>query len=150
VAVEPGSPSAAPAATCSCGSSFDVHPTPECSDPHAPGEFDVFGHAQRVAANFPMESVEYEVALYHDHLEDDLGPVPDTIRHHVEVLTRGEVEDYKAYIERVRTSGDPVAIAVKIADASDNLARCEGHFDGYVNSNLGNRYRYVLKELRRV
>lgn len=72
---------------------------------------------------------------------------PDAILHHVEVLTRRDGEEYRAYIERVRTSGDPVALAVKVADASDNLARCEGHFDGYVNSNLANRYLYVLKEL---
>jgi hypothetical protein len=104
-------------------------------------------HQERVAANFPLDSIEHDVALYHDHLEDGLGEVPEHIRKHVLVLTRSETEDYKTYIERVRTSGDPVAIAVKLADARDNLSRCWGANDGYLNPNLARRYEYVIEQL---
>ena len=106
-------------------------------------------HQERVAANFPPGSIEHEVALFHDDLEDDLGPVPDAIYPHVLVLTRCG-ETYKDYIESVRDSGDRVAIAVKIADVRDNLARCNGEHGGYHNSNLATRYRYALKVLATV
>src|SRR4051812_32796455 len=126
-------------------------------------------HQKRVAEQFPSGSMEWMVALYHDHIEDKIGEcrtelwssrvceygtkscvnehMPSAVRPHVEVLTRRSGEAYNDYIARVRDSGDPVAIAVKIADAKDNLDRCTGKFGGYVNSNRANRYRYVLKEL---
>ncbi len=103
-------------------------------------------HPERVAACFDRDSDEYRVALFHDAIEDG-DDVPDDVRAHVIVLTRRPDEPYRVYIERVRTSGDSVAIAVKLADARDNLARCEGKFDGRIDSNLGNRYRYVIKQL---
>lgn len=134
-------------AACACGSAVADHPTAECSEAHDAAEFDPEGHAARVAANFPVGSAEHEVALYHDHIEDGLGPVPDAIRGHVVVLTRREGEPYTDYIERVAASGDSVAVAVKLADARDNLARCRGEFDGYVNLNLARRYEYVLRRL---
>lgn len=126
-------------------------------------------HQKRVAEQFPSGSIEWLVALYHDHIEDKIGGckaelsssrvceygtkgcviehMPPAVYPHVEVLTRRSDEAYNDYIARVRGSGDPVAIAVKIADAKDNLNRCTGRYGGHVNSNRANRYRYVLKEL---
>lgn len=102
-------------------------------------------HAKRVAANFPPGSVEHLVALYHDHLEDGFsGPVPSSIIGHVLVLTRGDDESYREYIDRVRLSGNEVAIAVKIADMQDNLARCRGEFAGDVNPSGVKRYEKAL------
>lgn len=107
-------------------------------------------HAERVAANFPADSVEHKVALYHDHLEDGLGDVPADVYDHVVVLTRDpERESYSDYIERVGQSGDPVAIAVKVADLVDNLARCDGQFDGEAKPSLRGRYERALAELMR-
>lgn len=104
-------------------------------------------HAERVASSFPAGTVEHEVALYHDHLEDGLGEVPDAIRVHVEVLTRRPGEIYRRYIARVRRSGDAVAIAVKLADLRDNIARCRGEFDGVENLSRGRHYERVVSEL---
>lgn len=105
-------------------------------------------HQERVAANFPVGSIEHTVAVYHDHIEDGLaGAVADPAVGHVWLLTRAPGETYARYIERIRDSGDPVAIAVKIADLRDNLARCRGEFDGYVNSNLAKRYELALRTL---
>lgn len=104
-------------------------------------------HQQRVAAHFPISSVEHKVALFHDHIEDCLGEVPELIRPHVEVLTRGEGETYYEYIMRIKNSGDEVAIRVKKADARDNIARCRGEYGGEINPKRENRYRWVLKTL---
>lgn len=97
-------------------------------------------HQKQVASHFPVGSLEWMVALYHDHLEDGLGDVPPAVRAHVEVLTRRSDEPYADYIARVRDSGDPVAVAVKIADAKVNLERSRGQ-------SLEKRYRFVLREL---
>lgn len=126
-------------------------------------------HQKRVAAQFKSGSIEWLVALYHDHIEDKIGEcrteiwssrvceygtagcviehLPSAVWPHVGVLTRRSGEAYNDYIARVRDSGDPVAIAVKIADAKDNLDRCEGKFSGRTDPDLAKRYRYVLKEL---
>lgn len=132
---------------CACGESFDAHPTDECSTAHAVYEFEAFGHALRVAEHFERGSHAWWVGIFHDFAEDCIGGVPAPFEESVVVLTRNPDEPYKDYIERVRTSGDSYAIAVKLADARDNLARCEGHFDGQVNPRLADRYRYVIEAL---
>ena len=132
---------------CACGSEFNAHPTDECSTAHADSEFDSFGHALRVAENFERGSHAWWVGIFHDFAEDCIGGVPAVFEGSVEVLTRDPNEPYKDYIERVRTSADHYAVVVKLADARDNLARCEGRFDGQVNPRLAERYRYVIAAL---
>jgi hypothetical protein len=104
-------------------------------------------HQERVAANFEPGTIAHDVALYHDHIEDDLGPVPEHIRLFVEILTRRRDEAYKDYIERVWRSQNAVAIRVKTFDLLDNLARCEGQFGGEVNPSRAARYRWALDYL---
>jgi hypothetical protein len=105
-------------------------------------------HCLRVASGFEPGSVEYRVALYHDHIEDGHGAeVPADIRHHVEVITRQPGEQYAEYIARVKASGDPVAVAVKLADLCDNLARCRGEHGGHIKPHLAPRYERALLEL---
>lgn len=69
------------------------------------------------------------VALLHDLLEDtdmtskdlmDFGFDEETIKQ-VELLSRGESEDYMAYIRRL--AEDTAAIRVKLSDLRDNLSR---------------------------
>lgn len=107
-------------------------------------------HAAAVAANFPVGSIEHDTALYHDHVEDDLGPVPDHVRAHVEVLTRRDDETYHEYVERVATSGDAVAIRVKDADAHHNYERSCGLHGGKQSASRRLRYWTVIVRLRAV
>lgn len=105
-------------------------------------------HCRRVASGFEPGSVEEKVALYHDHLEDGLEePVPAEILEHVEILTRRASEVYADYIARIKASGDPVAIAVKVADLRDNLARCRGEHGGHIKPHLAPRYERALLDL---
>jgi len=104
-------------------------------------------HCRRVASGFEPGSVEAMVALFHDHIEDGTDGVPAEIRSHVEVLTRQPGEVYSDYIARVKASGDPVAIAVKIADLRDNLARCRGEHGGHIKPHHAHRYERALLEL---
>lgn len=105
-------------------------------------------HRDRVADNFPVDSMEWLVSLYHDHLEDgDKEPVPLHVLSHVALLTRRPGTTYMEYIDRMKNAGDPVAIAVKLADLADNIERCEGKHGGFVNSNLRNRYLHARKAL---
>lgn len=104
-------------------------------------------HQRRVADNFRRDSVEHRVALFHDHIEDHLGLVPEGIRSYVEILTRRRGETYRSYISRIVESGNRVAIAVKLADARDNLARCRGEHGGSINSKLAKRYEKAIEAL---
>lgn len=70
---------------------------------------------------------EKTVALLHDVLEDtpvtvaDLRQAgfPEEVVDAVVCLTKGEQEDYMAYIERV--CNNPLAMEVKLADLADNM-----------------------------
>jgi hypothetical protein len=104
-------------------------------------------HAERVAANFPPDTLAHKVALYHDHIEDGLGPVPFEVYAHVLLLTREADETYADYIDRIRGSGSAVAIAVKLADLRDNLARCRGDFGGFIKPHLARRYTTAILAL---
>lgn len=79
------------------------------------------------------EEIPCCVALLHDVLEDT--PVtpeelarefPQPVVGAVCLLTRGEGEDYRSYIRRIRQN--PVAVRVKLADLAHNLdqTRCRG------------------------
>jgi hypothetical protein len=110
-------------------------------------------HVERVAASFPAGSEEHGVALFHDYLEDggNVTEIPANVSlASIRLLTRDPGELYTEYIERLARSGDDVAIRVKLADARDNLARCRGEFDGYVNSNRARRYEWVIRRLESV
>jgi (p)ppGpp synthase/HD superfamily hydrolase len=84
-------------------------------------------HVARVAA--AVEPQYRAVAWLHDVIEDTnetretllaAGVSAETLDA-VEVLTKGETEIYPTYIERVASSGNVAALAVKRADLRDNL-----------------------------
>jgi hypothetical protein len=54
---------------------------------------------------------------------DELGVLgfPEVVIEAVDVLTRKPTETYADYIEYIAKIGDPLAIAVKIADLRDHL-----------------------------
>jgi (p)ppGpp synthase/HD superfamily hydrolase len=66
-------------------------------------------------------------AVLHDVLEDTIWTVDrlriegfsDTVLQALEALTKGEAEEYLAYVRRA--GADPVARAVKFADLADNM-----------------------------
>lgn len=97
-------------------------------------------HQERVAARFPPDTIEQQVALYHDHIEDNLGEWPYELKRHLLILTRVKGEKYVDYILRVAASNDLVAIKVKLADLTDNIERCDGQHDGNVSPSLKQRY----------
>lgn len=85
-------------------------------------------HVERVVALCPDRATK-AVAWLHDVLEDtpldgdalrDAGISTQTIAA-VLVLTRDLAQPYATYIERVKASGDRIAIAVKLADLADHL-----------------------------
>jgi (p)ppGpp synthase/HD superfamily hydrolase len=85
-------------------------------------------HIERVANLVEGENAK-AVAWLHDLLEDTSVTVADLERrgfsdeiiNAVEVLTRKPTETYADYIEYVAKIGDPLAIAVKLADLRDHL-----------------------------
>ena len=89
------------------------------------------------------------VGCLHDSLEDgyatfdELLDFPENIRRAVGILTKQDGEFYAEYINRVIRSDDPLALKVKKADATVNLARCEEDGD----ENRAEKYRRVLKLL---
>jgi (p)ppGpp synthase/HD superfamily hydrolase len=72
--------------------------------------------------------VERMIAILHDVVEDTTVTVdellergcPVDVVEAVEVLTKRSVEEYEAFIERIRNSGNEHAVRVKLADISDN------------------------------
>lgn len=86
------------------------------------------GHLLRMAARFETPE-EKAAAVLHDLFEDtdldaddlqNLG-IPEPIISTIEVVTRRADEQYNVYIVRVASSGDKIAIALKIADLEDHL-----------------------------
>ncbi len=92
----------------------------------APYVYHVIAVAERVR---PMGAVHEITALLHDVLEDTDTPREEIVRRFgetvasaVEALTKRPGEDYFAeYLPRVLEN--PVAVAVKIADLTDNLEK---------------------------
>ena len=83
-------------------------------------------HVLRVMLAFDTET-EMIAGVLHDVVEDsgyslaDLKKTgfPDEIITALDCLTKRDSENYKDYIERIKTN--PVAIRVKLADLEDNL-----------------------------
>lgn len=81
----------------------------------------------RTVASFVETEDEKIVALLHDVLEDtevkeeDLRPIfGDEIVNTLLLLTREEGMDYFDYIQRIKESGNQVAMNVKLADLKHN------------------------------
>lgn len=71
------------------------------------------------------------VALFHDLLEDtaasqqrifELVGKDQEMMDAILLLTRNKEGTYKEFIQRIKNSGNPLAIEVKIADLQDNLS----------------------------
>ena len=86
------------------------------------------GHVERVVAAVEGEEAK-AVAWLHDVAEDsDIGfpamlaaGIPQRIVDAVALLTRTRGSDYSAYIDNVKASRNPLALAVKVADLYDHL-----------------------------
>jgi len=92
---------------------------------------ETLAHSRRVAAYLGTEDGR-AVALLHDALEDttataaELVPVVGSrVVRAVQALTRSHSETYAEYVQRVADSGDPLAVAVKLADLSDHFAQAD-------------------------
>lgn len=109
-----------------------------------------FHHVARVAAGVRHLGPTARVAaLLHDTVEDTaltLAYIRATfgreVAEAVDAVTRREGEVYARFVERA--ARHPLGRAVKIADARDNLARCEA--EG--NESLARRYRRALAVLQ--
>lgn len=101
-------------------------------------EWESLAHTARVVANLGFEATDDEraVAWLHDVVEDthiesvDLRDMefPETIIMAVELLSRPYGSDYETYKRNLlAATGEPGELArkVKLADARDNLWRCE-------------------------
>ena len=84
-------------------------------------------HVERVAENFPDDSLEYLVALLHDTVEDTeitidnlryLG-LPESVLEAVDAITHRTHEPLVEYYARIKCN--PLATKVKLADVMDNL-----------------------------
>lgn len=105
-------------------------------------------HVFRVAVSQETNRARI-LALLHDVVEDagaDVSVFPRHIQRGVKLLTRAPGETYVEYIERIRETGDPDVIAVKLADLRDNLRRGKG--DPRFTS-LCKRYESALRQLAR-
>lgn len=93
-------------------------------------------HCKRVASNF-KDPRAHAAALLHDVLEDTecafeelVGTFGHEIAHTVKLLTREDGQPWNAYIRQIIDNDhEPhirgMAIAIKIADIEDNLARAD-------------------------
>lgn len=84
-------------------------------------------HIERVAENFPEDSLEYLVALLHGTIEDTwvtiddlryLG-LPESVLEAVDAITHRIHEPLVEYYARIKCN--PLAAKVKLADVMDNL-----------------------------
>lgn len=105
------------------------------------------------ALKIPSEADDYEtfiVGLLHDSIEDgyaddkELAQFSNRVVAAVYSLTRKDGVPYWEYIYSIKDDGSDLAIRVKKADATVNLARCQNEL-GY--QGLANRYKRVLLEL---
>jgi len=102
-------------------------------------------HALKVAQHFEYGTDEHMIALLHDVIEDEQATesalratYPARIVDTVVELTRVYEETYAEYIERLVSDE---AIAVKIADVEENLARSSKYH------SLHKRYHRALMAL---
>ena len=91
----------------------------------------------------------YIAALLHDVVEDTEASVSDVLRLFggkvasiVAILTRPDHGSYAEYIDSIKKSGCPEAVAVKIADLQHNLSTPEA-----IPESLVKRYKAALNTL---
>ena len=116
-------------------------------------------HVERVVARvsrWPSLSSDVQaVAWLHDVLEDTAVTVEDLalfgvstfVVQAVQVLSRKDDETYAEYIERVKTSKNAFALAVKLADLGDHL-RAEGR--SRMSASMVARYKKAVAQLTEV
>jgi hypothetical protein len=128
---------------------FDKDGCPACYEPDGPTELRIaeriarqahseqkdtvtgapyITHVERVVAAVEGDKAK-AVAWLHDVLEDS-DITTDELRSEgisngviaaVELLTRTPPYEYASYIDRIKSTGDPLAVAVKLADLRDHL-----------------------------
>jgi len=93
----------------------------------------------------------YIAALLHDVVEDTEASVSDILRLFggkvasiVTLLTRVDTEPYTEYIDSIKESGCPEAVAVKIADLKHNLSTPEA-----IPESLVKKYEAALNTLEK-
>ena len=112
------------------------------------GGFPMTAHAARVAGL--TKTVEESIVAYlHDVVEDTDYTIaemsllfPQWVVVAIEILTKRESEPYFDYINRVATSGNGIALAVKLADIEDHLKRKQ-----YISESLIKRYEKARDNL---
>lgn len=90
----------------------------------------LYTHSTEVAAR--VEGKAKVVALLHDIVEDTPATIEDIefmfgirIAEAVDLLTRKKEDTYFDYIHKIATSGDKLAIEVKLADLADHLEKVD-------------------------
>ena len=90
----------------------------------------LYTHSTEVAAR--VEGEAKVVALLHDIVEDTPATIEDIefmfgirIAEAVDLLTRKKEDTYFDYIHKIATSGDKLAIEVKLADLADHLEKVD-------------------------
>jgi len=117
-------------------------------------------HPIRVAARAVMSADGLEpadleklriIAVLHDTVEDTDVTLDDIrvsfgaeVAASVSLLTRDNVMSYDEFIERLATSSNELAVAVKIADLADNMSDLD------VSGSLWRRYHRALTKLYKV
>lgn len=104
------------------------------------------GHLQRVAESLP--ETYRDAGWLHDIVEDTNVTVSDLLAYGfapatvaaVDIVSRRSGETYASYIDRVAGSKSQMAIAVKLADLTDNLRA------GVIPS-MAKRYHTAIKKL---
>lgn len=114
-------------------------------------------HAARVAARVAYLGSDAVLAAFlHDVIEDgyftrdevESWEVHSEVLKLLDLLTRGEQEQYEDYIERIATSKSFLAMRIKQADLEHNLSRIHLHPQGR-GEFLRPRYESAQKRLRR-
>lgn len=107
-----------------------------------------------IVANNVTDPKAKIVALLHDTLEDTNTTFDELyhefgsqITHAVALLSKHEIMPYKTYINNIKISNDPLAIAVKIADLKHNLSTIDNVPDLKKRESLRKRYMKALRVL---
>ena len=112
-------------------------------------------HIERVAEDFPEDSLEYLVALLHDTVEDTeitidnlryLG-LPESVLGAVDAITHRTPEPLVEYYARIKCN--PLATKVKLVDVRENLrADMLQKLPKETQVRLMRKYRRALKVLQ--
>lgn len=95
-------------------------------------------------------------AVLHDTMEDSgvtennlrARGVPDKVVDAVKLLTHVQNQPYKAYIEGIIESANPIALLVKYEDARDNYNRLNMIQDKDLKNRLFDKYDWTIRKLR--